>query len=132
MTPSAEAGRLKERHTGALRTYDSTWSAAMKCPFCNSALESGRVSVERKFPARPALATELEFASDNGSSVVPKLGDVALHCPKCDTLILRGAFAEALECFECGATIPDNADACASCGWSWKKNRPAGGYRDPA
>jgi ribosomal protein L40E len=104
----------------------------MKCPFCSSAMESGRVSIERKFTARPALGTELEFAPKEGSTVVPKLGDVALHCQKCDTLILRGAFAESLECFECGAAIPEDADACRSCGWSWDEGRPPGGYRDPA
>jgi hypothetical protein len=94
-------------------------------------MERGRISIERKFSARPSLATELEFAPDDGKSLVPKLGDVALHCPKCDTLILRGAWAESLECFECGATIPEDAGACASCGWSWEADRAPKGYRDP-
>lgn len=94
-------------------------------------MANGRVSIERTFSARPALMTELEFASDAGSSVVPKLGDVALHCPKCDTLILRGAWSEPLACFECGEIVPEGVDACASCGWSWEKDRRQRGYRDP-
>jgi hypothetical protein len=103
----------------------------MKCPFCDTTMASGRISIERTLSAGPALMTELEFASDSGSSVVPKLGDVALHCPKCDTLILRGAWSEPLACFECDETVPEHADACPSCGWSWDKNQHPRGYRDP-
>src|SRR5688572_33423266 len=98
----------------------------MKCPFCDTTLESGRVSIERKLSAKPALMVELEFASDEGESIVPKLGGPALHCSKCDTLILRGAFSEPLECFECGEVVPEDAAACPSCGWSWEKQRRSG------
>ena len=94
-------------------------------------MDSGRVSIERTLSPQPALLTELEFAPDDGSRIVPKLGDAAFHCPKCDTLILRGAWSEPLECFECGEVIPEHADACASCGWSWEKDRRPPGYREP-
>jgi hypothetical protein len=103
----------------------------MKCPFCDTAMESGRVEIKSSFPARPALLTELEFASDAGPTLVPKLGNVALYCSKCDSVILRGSWVDRLECFECHQTIPEDADACPSCGWTWEKNRRSPGYRDP-
>jgi predicted RNA-binding Zn-ribbon protein involved in translation (DUF1610 family) len=52
--------------------------------------------------------------------VAPKLSNVAFLCADCDTVVLPGALSEPLQCFECGETIPRDADRCAACGWSYK------------
>ena len=90
-------------------------------------MDPGKVSIE------PTLSTklihyedrlresELTFTPEHGARIVPGLGNGAFHCPKCDTLILRGTWSDSLACFECGEIVPAGAGACPSCGWTWAR-----------
>jgi predicted RNA-binding Zn-ribbon protein involved in translation (DUF1610 family) len=101
--------------------------SAMRCPTCNVEMRAGRIGVERdgaeafwlghaSMPLR-----SFRFRPESGTeAVAPKLSNVAFLCPDCDTVVLPGALSEPLECFECGATIPGDAERCAACGWTWK------------
>ena len=97
--------------------------ATVHCPICKSEMRAGRVGYESPEALRLAVgglpgSARLRF-SIGDDEIVPDLRHTGFHCEKCDTVMIPGALAEALDCFECGATIPGDAAACPACGWRW-------------
>jgi hypothetical protein len=82
------------------------WREAMKCPFCESMMASGKVGVEKStfgevvsvlgaissgIPSQPHY---LYFRqSDGGESTHVEHSGEAFHCEQCQALIIRGTAA---------------------------------------
>ncbi len=96
----------------------------MDCPNCNETMKPGRIAARLKsetmfsFIEPPERAFELRFEGDDGETATPALQGKSYHCVSCDTVVLAGGFS-ALKCFECDEPIPEEAQACPACGWTW-------------
>jgi hypothetical protein len=99
----------------------------MKCPGCEDTMKEGKLAIVRSRlddgllqprAARSIPLSAIEFEPSDGATVSPRLSGGAWLCPSCDMVVLEGYAS--LDCFECGANIPGNVDACPKCGWSWK------------
>ena len=96
----------------------------MKCMRCHTTMTEGRTYIQDRVPLGSRRARQNgKFVfwpeGDGDKEIVPKLANTSFYCPTCDTLVLPGVY-EALTCFSCNQLIPETADACPGCGWTWK------------
>src|SRR5262245_19786034 len=107
----------------------------MQCPFCRSAMQKGRVTLERATLGVLSDAADAIMGHGGVSSArflyfypdgtdkreSADLSDRGHRCVKCGALLIEGTPpeepVEGVACLSCGKPIPPEKTACPACGW---------------